>query len=389
MHRQANADKMGERPTKIKFKIVRAHWQKMKRFGYKVDDDSGFWYFIRFIFQDGDKRTYNKPFKTFDEALTVCVDYLSKLRVEKILTSKAESEARYLILKQKEREQKDPWRLIHVAAAITTIIGTPIGMGISVYSTLNQNKHSYLAYQDKGQEKNNLREISINNNIGMNFVLIRAGTFMMGSWRYPMGKEHEDMDSSLGHRIVNEQPLQLVRIIKPFYLQTTQVTQKQWEKIMGSNPSYFKDCGGDCPVDSVYLHAVYSFIENLNKMEGTNKYRLPTEPEWEYACRAGTNSEFSFGNNSRRLSEYAWYSGNSDGRTHPVMLKKPNKWGLYDMHGNVWEWVGKDCVARGGGWANSAYYCRISMRLDTGIYEGIGFRIARSVALDNSREDET
>ena len=91
--------------------------------------------FYSIYIPDGDKRTYSKPFKTFNEALTVCVDYLSRLRVEKILTSKAESEARSLILIQKERRQKDPSRLIHVAAAITTIIGTPIGIGKSIVAT--------------------------------------------------------------------------------------------------------------------------------------------------------------------------------------------------------------------------------------------------------------
>ena len=124
-----------------------------------------------------------------------------------------------------------------------------------------------------------------------------------------------------------------VTISKPFYMQTTEVTQGQWKKVMGNNPSYFKNCGDDCPVEAVSWNDVQKFIKKLNNMEGTDKYRLPTGAEWEYAARAGTQ-----GARYGELDEVAWYNSNSGKNTHEVGQKRPNAWGLYDMLGNVWEW---------------------------------------------------
>ncbi len=112
-----------------------------------------------------------------------------------------------------------------------------------------------------------------------------------------------------------------------------EVTQKQWHEVMGTNPSTFK--GDDLPVESVSWNDVQKFIKKLNKKENTNKYRLPSEAEWEYAARAGTTTRYSFGDDARKLRNYAWYYANSNFETHPVGEKKPNTWGLYDMHGNV------------------------------------------------------
>ncbi len=119
-------------------------------------------------------------------------------------------------------------------------------------------------------------------------------------------------------------------------MQTAKVTQKQWKAVMGSNPSYFK--GDDLPVEKVSWDDAQELIRKLNQREGGDTYRLPTEAEWEYACRAGTTTRFSFGDDESRMGEYAWYVGNSRDRTHPVAQKEPNSWGLYDMHGNVREW---------------------------------------------------
>jgi hypothetical protein len=152
------ADKIAKKPTKIKFKIIRAHWQKMEGFGFKVEDNSGYWYFLQVIYPDGDRKTYSKPLKTFNEALTVFVEYLARLRAQKIIDAKAESEARSIILSQEEKKQKDPSKMIYVAAAITTIIGTPISIGISVYSALNQKKTQVPISQDKKRKKNRSRE---------------------------------------------------------------------------------------------------------------------------------------------------------------------------------------------------------------------------------------
>jgi formylglycine-generating enzyme required for sulfatase activity len=224
---------------------------------------------------------------------------------------------------------------------------------------------------------------TITNTIGMKFVLIPAGSFTMGSQLSP-----EEVAKRYGGEVKyykDEQPPHPVKITKKFYLQTTETTQAHWKRIMGNNPSRMKECGEDCPVEFVSWDMVQQFIEKLNLMEGINKYRLPTEAEWEYACRAGTTSVFSFGNKADKLGEYAWYSDNSGGGTHPVGKKMPNAWGLYDMHGNVWEWCqdwfgdypsnsvvdpkgpakGKHRVLRGGSWYRDAWNLRSAFRLSS------------------------
>ena len=134
-------------------------------------------------------------------------------------------------------------------------------------------------------------------------------------------------------------PLHTVRISRPFYLGKHEVTQAQWEAVMERNPSRFK---GDAtlPVENVSWPDVQEFIRRLNARErGTAVYRLPTEAQWEYAARAGSITSFSFGKSLRQLRRYAWYKANAGGTTHPVGQLQPNAWGLYDMHGNVREWV--------------------------------------------------
>ena len=163
------------------------------------------------------------------------------------------------------------------------------------------------------------------NTIGMKFVLIPKGTFMMGS---PSNESGRDSDEKQ-HKVT---------LTKGFYMGTTEVTQAQWKAIMGDDPSYFK--GDDNPVEIVSWNDAQEFIKKLNRKDGTNKYRLPTEAEWEYACRAGSKTKFCFGDSDSRLGDYAWYSNNSSSKTHSVAQKKPNAWGLYDMHGNVYEWCG-------------------------------------------------
>ncbi|HNH08671.1 MAG TPA: formylglycine-generating enzyme family protein [Leptospiraceae bacterium] len=172
---------------------------------------------------------------------------------------------------------------------------------------------------------------TITNSIGMEFVLIPAGEFLMGC---------SDGDSECYE---NEKPQHKVKITKPFYMGKYEVTQGQWKKVMGKNPSRFKNCGADCPVETVSWNDTQTFIEKLCSQERTFleiitfqkcKYRLPTEAEWEYAARAGTNTIW-YGN----LDEIAWYDKNSGNTTHPVGKKRPNAFGLYDMLGNVEEWV--------------------------------------------------
>jgi formylglycine-generating enzyme required for sulfatase activity len=163
------------------------------------------------------------------------------------------------------------------------------------------------------------------NTIDMEFVLIQPGRFDMGSPANETG------------RYDDEGPVHHVTISEEFYLSKYEVTEKQWHKVMGENPSDFK--GDDLPVENVSWDDVQEFIKKLNGKENTHKYRLPSEAEWEYAARAGTTSRYSFGDNDSKLGEYAWYIKNSGDKTHPVGKKGANPWGLYDVHGNISEWV--------------------------------------------------
>ena len=217
--------------------------------------------------------------------------------------------------------------------------------------------------------------------IGMKFKLIPAGTFTMGDG----DKAHE------------------VSLTQPFQISVHEVTQAQYEQVMGVNPSRFK--GADNPVENVSWDDAVEFCRRLSELPAEkaagNVYRLPTEAEWEYACRAGTTTKYSFGDDESELRDHAWCSENSDVQTHRVGSKKPNAWGLYDMHGNVWEWCqdwhgdypsvsvtdpsgvtsGSFRVFRGGGWGTAAEFCRSAQRAlgePSFPYPGGGFRVCLS-----------
>lgn len=154
------------------------------------------------------------------------------------------------------------------------------------------------------------------------------------------------------------------------------VTQEQYEAVMGINPSYFINRPQN-PVESVSYNDAIAFYQKLRKETGKT-YRLPTNSEWEYACRAGTETLFSFGNDFEHLKNYAWYKDNSGLITHPVGLKLPNAWGLYDMHGNVWEWCLGE-VPRGGGFDTCYDECRAAqfnyLYFEESCGRSIGFRL--------------
>ena len=160
--------------------------------------------------------------------------------------------------------------------------------------------------------------------------------------------------------------------IKSFRIGKYPVTQVQYQAVMGANPSYFQG-NPQNPVENVSYDDAETFCQKLSKATG-KQYRLPTEAEWEYACRAGTTSDY--------YGDYAWYKGNSQQTTHPVGQKKPNAWGLYDMRGNVWEWC-QQVVIRGGFWGTDPLNFRSALRIDYirrgSRYDSIGFRVAETI----------
>jgi formylglycine-generating enzyme required for sulfatase activity len=255
----------------------------------------------------------------------------------------------------------------------------------------------------------------ITNSIGMTLKLIPAGTFLMGS---PEGEGYGD-----------ERPRHEVAISRPFYLGIYPVTQGQYARLMGENPSYFAATGGGkakvagmdtsrFPVERVSWYDSVQFCNALSRAEGLAPYykfqgeqveivggdgfRLPTEAEWEYACRAGTSTPYGFEGGEEELGRYAWFDKNSGGRTHAVGEASANTFGLHDLHGNVWEWVWDGyepdyyrrspqidpvCPApvtlrvfRGGCWDGGGGFCRSALRnvLDPAYRDySLGFRVAR------------
>lgn len=170
---------------------------------------------------------------------------------------------------------------------------------------------------------------------GMELVFIKGGCYRMGDL-FGDGEEHEKPP----HEVC----------VSDFYLGKYEVTQAQWEKVMKDNPSEFKKCGKDCPVDNVNWHMVQEYIKKLNVISGKN-YRLPTEAEWEYAARSGGKDEKWPGtNDATKVGQFAWYEQNSERMTHRIGLKKPNGLGLFDMSGNVREWC-QD-------WYDMTYYAK-------------------------------
>jgi formylglycine-generating enzyme required for sulfatase activity len=238
---------------------------------------------------------------------------------------------------------------------------------------------------------------------GVEMVLVPAGSFAMGSRQ---GKE-------------DEAPVHTVAV-EAFLMDRHEVTQAEYERLHLPNPSHFK--GPDLPVEQVTWAQAAKYCNERSRAEGlrpcynedtaecdfaADGYRLPTEAEWEHACRAGGDGDYSFGGDARKLGEHAWFTDNSDRKTHPVGQKKPNAWGLYDMHGNVAEWCndayakdyykagpaanprgpkeGSQYVLRGGSWKSGAEALRSSYRLaeDPGFSDAclardaIGFRCVR------------
>ena len=246
---------------------------------------------------------------------------------------------------------------------------------------------------------------TITSSIGMEFIYVEPGSFMMGS---PVGENEGDPEEGSQHKVT---------LTEGYFLQATEVTQGQWKTVMGDNPSHFKG-NDDLPVEEVSWEDAQAFIDKLNKLEGTNGYRLPTEAEWEYACRAGTKTPFALGDTlSTNIANYDGdfkYGSGEKGidrkRTTVVKTFPANAWGLYDMHGNVHEWCwdwygaypledmtdprgpnsGSSRVLRGGSWITVPGNCRSARRCwdypDCSA-SSTGFRVVRN-AEATAGEDE-
>ena len=235
--------------------------------------------------------------------------------------------------------------------------------------------------------------VEVTNSIGMKFVLIPPGDFTMGSMAEVIGKwleegeRHNDLWAA--GQIPSEGPQHLIRISKPFYMGASPVTQGDYERIMGTNPSAFspqpldaqafvppldqrqtierervtktkRELGretGSCPVESVSWSDCEEFCRRLSaiasEQSSQRKYRVPTEAEWEYGCRVGTTTTWSNGDSEAELGKYAWFEKNSNSMTQPVAQKLPNAWGLLDMQGNVWQWCSD--------WYSARYYTTVRL----------------------------
>jgi formylglycine-generating enzyme required for sulfatase activity len=252
--------------------------------------------------------------------------------------------------------------------------------------------------------------IDLGGSIQLDMVLIPAGEFLMGNpdteadkasrWRERRAltgtTEWTEKDDS-----GPERPTHRVRITKPFYLGRMKVTEAQWQAMMGKYPD---SKGPNFPVEHATWFDCQQFLERLNRLpiKAAGKFQLPSEAQWEYACRAGSTTLYCYGDDEARLGEIAWYQGNSGYKSHPVGEKKPNAWGLYDMHGSVYEWCqdwwdpryysasptidpigpakGALRVERGGSQYAGAVICRSASRhYGNPVKERAGFRVALSI----------
>jgi formylglycine-generating enzyme required for sulfatase activity len=235
-----------------------------------------------------------------------------------------------------------------------------------LWEVANEKKQALEPALASVSEAGHVIEVALPQETVIQFCSIPAGSFTMGS--------PEDEEG----RVDGEEDQAKVVLTKTFWLAKTPLTQRQWEAVVGTNPSEFK--GPDLPVENVSWNEAQAFINKINEQEilpSGWKFALPTEAQWEYACRAGEHGSYSGG----KMEEVGWCEENSAEQTHEVGQKKPNHWGLYDMHGNVWEWCadwyenrlkgGTDPagpssgifrVRRGGAWCTNASFCRAARR---------------------------
>ena len=309
------------------------------------------------------------------ESMRERVELLRKIRDIRFRVKKGEEEKEDIKVEEPEEEEKE--EIVEEEAIVEEVIVEEHRYAEEEEEFIEEEEEMDVP-QDEGLEKKMI------NSIGMRLNLIPAGTFKMGSDKW------------------NEtRPLHRVVIPRPFFISVFTVTQREWNQIMDKNPSF--PTGDYLPVVNVSWNDSKTFIKELNRREKTNKYRLPTEAEWEYAARAGSTDRFSFGDNEELLPLYAWTGEDWDvGQLHPVGLKRPNNWGLYDVHGNIWEWVEDKWhdnysgapkegsswevgriptrVRRGGTWSNIVEECETAYRNRNAPgyrYRFLGFRVVR------------
>jgi len=279
-----------------------------------------------------------------------------------------------------------------IAAVAASVLFTVVCVSLLLLNDKPANNISTSGVQPKVSETNDFTE-DLGNGVKLEMVNLQGGEFTMGS-------DEGEFDERPRHKVK----------VSPFAIGKYEVTQGQWKALMGVNPSRFNQ-SDESPVENVSWNMVQDFIRRLNDKISNGTYRLPTEAEWEYAARAGSQSRYSFGDNADELRNYAWFFDNSGyqmqaRRTHPVGRLQLNAFGLFDMHGNVWEWcsdwysssyyaeceqkgtvidpqgpiTGSGRVIRGGGWRNVAVACRSAIR-DGGApdfrHGYLGFRLER------------
>ena len=253
---------------------------------------------------------------------------------------------------------------------------------ISIFNSSVSTKEDTINLQTDKSDSREKKEVlkTYTNSINMKFILIKAGSFKMGSPFPEKGRKYDETQRN-------------VKISKDFFIQSTEITQNQWKKVMNYDPSASVVGGKNCPVDNISWNDTIEFIKKLNEKENTDKYRLPTEAEWEYAARAKSKKAFANGNitdtgcQDTVLDQIGWYCGNSSNKKHIVAKKLPNRWSLYDMHGNMLEWCfdhysifsapnfnsvfvdpvvikksEEKRVLKGGSWTHGAADCRAAAR---------------------------
>ena len=282
---------------------------------------------------------------------------------EKAAKEKAEAERKRKETEEKATKKKATFVVTIVVVAIVAIwlmVPSKKGAGVPIVISSKDSIKAQVEYTP------NVKTFYANG-VSFDMVEVKGGTFRMGATSEQGSDAYSD-----------EKPVHSVTL-STFYIGKTEVTQALWKAVMGSNPSKFK--GENLPVENVSWDDCQEFIRKLNSLTGLN-FRLPTEAEWEFACRGGNNSRDYKYSGSNYIDNVAWYIGNSGDETHPVAMKSPNELGIYDMSGNVWEWcsdrpweyssgaqtnpkgpeIGQYRVYRGGSWRYYARYCRSSFR---------------------------